>query len=330
MPRLVQVIDGAGQLVHVAQQLVARHARTPLLQAGLEQVHQALVAERHPDHQAIGDPGGELDIEQVAWRILRITSSAPLLHAPLAGVGRRNFMATSKIAGHCLNIAEPAPAEQTHQRVAGDRLEAGLQDETQSRAPRRKQVSLGVASRLLRLLAGALALCPECGEECAESSTAVPCMAKLPSQLLERLLLVLGDWCRDRGTLACRYGWFGRIFDLTCMLVAGSQGLGFPLLGPRNRRTMFVGCVGRLPLKVRLRGFACCHQGLLGGGLGPGCFDLLAQGSQSRVKLVTAPGRGGGLLFGLGKRGGQSIAATSPMFALGVRRVARSACCVCR
>ena len=122
-----------------------------------------------------------------------------------------------------------------------------------------------------------MTLCAECGEECAESSIAVPCMAKLPSELLERLLLVLGAWCRDRGMLACRYGWFGWSFDLTCMLFAGSPGLGFPLLGPRNRRTMFVRCVGRLPLEVRPRGLACCHRDLLGGGLGPSCFDLLAR-----------------------------------------------------
>jgi len=56
-------------------------------------------------------------------------------------------------------------------------------------------MSPGLASRLLRLLAVDVALCPECGEECAESSIAVPCMAKLPSQLFERLLRVLGASC---------------------------------------------------------------------------------------------------------------------------------------
>ena len=131
MVRLVQVVDRAGQLIHVPQQLVARHAGPPLRQAGVETVHQALVAQRHRDHQAIGDPGGELDIEQVAMADVADHLQRPLLHAPLAGVEPEELHGDVKIAGRTRlpDLAEPAPAEQADQLIAGEGLDALVQDE---------------------------------------------------------------------------------------------------------------------------------------------------------------------------------------------------------
>ena len=131
VPRLVQEIDGPGQLVHVAEKLVARHAGPPLRTAGIEPVLQAAVAQRHRDHQAIGDPGGELDIEQVAMADVADDSQRPLLHFRLARLEPEELQRNVKIArAPCLpDLAEPAPAQQADQRVADERFETRSEDE---------------------------------------------------------------------------------------------------------------------------------------------------------------------------------------------------------
>jgi hypothetical protein len=127
--RLVEEVDGAGEFLHVAKQLVARQAGLTLLPAGAEPIHQALIAQGHRDHQTILDPPGELDVEQVRMADVAQDLQRPLLRTRLDRIEADELQRDRDAAG-CRglpDLAEPAPAQQTDQRVAGDRLGTGFQ-----------------------------------------------------------------------------------------------------------------------------------------------------------------------------------------------------------
>ena len=107
---LVEEVDGPGQLVHVAEQLVARQAGQPCSLALAEPVPQALVAQRHGDHQAVLHPDGELDVEQVGMADVADDLQRPLLRARPASVSRRmNFRATRTPPGASASQTSPNP-----------------------------------------------------------------------------------------------------------------------------------------------------------------------------------------------------------------------------
>ena len=110
---IIEEVDGAGQLLHVAEQLVARHAGEPPRLAGAEPVHQALVAQGHRDHEAIPDPLGELDVEQVGVADVPDHLQRPLLRARLAAAEPDELQRHMDVAGRdrLPDLAEPPTAE---------------------------------------------------------------------------------------------------------------------------------------------------------------------------------------------------------------------------
>ena len=129
---LVEEIDGAGQLVHVAEQLVAGQAGQALRLALAEPVHQALVAQRHGDHQAVLDlRTANWTSSRWGWRMLRMTSSARCSGPACVGVEADELQRDADAAGRVglPDLAEPALAQPADQPVAGNGLGADLQTE---------------------------------------------------------------------------------------------------------------------------------------------------------------------------------------------------------
>ena len=131
VPRLVEEVERLGQVVHVAEQLVARQARQALRLAVAEPVHQAPLAERHGDDQAIGHADGELDVEQMGMADVADDLQRALLQPGLLGVEPDELQRDADAAGgqRLPDLAKPAPTQHPDERIARDGLDAGLQVE---------------------------------------------------------------------------------------------------------------------------------------------------------------------------------------------------------
>ena len=157
VPRLVEEVERLGQVVHVAEQLVARQARQALRLALTEPVHQAPLAERHGDDQAIGHADGELDVEQVGMADVADDLQRALLQPGLHRVEPDELQRHVDAAGgqRLPDLAEPAPTQHPDERIARDGRDAGPQVEgRQGPRDRRKRPTTAFARQWKRALAG--------------------------------------------------------------------------------------------------------------------------------------------------------------------------------